>query len=120
MNRIIRADRNGIFRFASLQSEAALGLLESLELRKEELPDSIVLVMKSGVRVKSRAAFGIASRLPGLFRLISIFKFLPTPLADRLYDFVATHRYRWFGKRDECMIPTKDVLHRFLEDPVAR
>ena len=79
------------------------------------LPDSIVLIDEGRLFTRSTAALRIARRLrfpwPLLYGLIVV----PRPLRDFLYDWVARNRYRWFGKRDSCMLPTPELRARFLE-----
>ncbi len=109
---IIRRDRNAYFRFASLQSSAAQTLLA-----KQKLPpniDSIVVLEKGRVHTESTAILRIAAGLDGLWKTAVIFWIIPRPLRDVMYRFVARHRYRWFGKRSECMIPTPEQRLRFL------
>jgi predicted DCC family thiol-disulfide oxidoreductase YuxK len=115
---IIRRDPRGVFRFAALQSPAAAALLKDAPVRSGPLPDSIVLVEGDGaarVSTQSTAALRIARRLrfpwPVLYALIVI----PRPIRDWVYDFIAARRYRWFGKRDSCMMPTPELRARFLE-----
>ena len=112
----LKRDRGKRFRFASLQSAAAQRALQECGTAREALPDSIVLVEGDKVHVKSTAALRIAKGLGGLWPVLSAFLIVPTPLRDWIYDLIATRRYRWFGKREECMLPTAETRERFLED----
>ncbi len=111
---IVPRDPDGIFRFASLQSDVGQQLLERCGLPTDEL-ESIVLIEGEDCYVKSAAVVRIARRLGGVYALLSPFRFVPRPIRDWAYDFVADHRYQWFGKKDRCMMPTGDVQSRFLE-----
>jgi len=111
---LIRRDPEGLFRFAPLQSEAAEALLADHGLDDHDL-DSIVLIEGDDVYVKSDAAIRIATHLGGVYRLLWPFRFLPRRLRDWAYDVVAERRYGWFGKRDQCMVPTGDLESRFIE-----
>ena len=111
---VAERDPRGVFRFASLQSEAGQALLRLYGLATEDF-DSIVLVEGARVRTKSAAALAIAARLSGPWPALSVFRFLPAPLRDALYDLVARHRYRVFGRTDQCMVPTAELRARFLE-----
>ncbi|MFC3959194.1 thiol-disulfide oxidoreductase DCC family protein [Halovivax cerinus] len=102
------------FYFASLQSEIGRELLADHDLPTDEL-ESIVLVEGDAAYVKSGAVLRIASRLGGLYRLLSPFRYVPRILRDAVYDLVANNRYRVFGKKDRCEIPEGDVGARFLE-----
>jgi predicted DCC family thiol-disulfide oxidoreductase YuxK len=113
VNFIIDRDPGGYFRFASLQSDVAARLL-----RKAGRPDpgleSIVLVEGGKVYYRSDAILRIARNLKGAWPLMRIFSVIPRTLRDRIYDWIAKNRYRWFGKRDSCRIPTPELRARFL------
>ena len=111
---ILPRDTEGKYRFASLQSDAGQALLAEYDLPTDEL-ESVVLIEDGESYVKSAATIQIATGLGGSYRLLSPFRYLPRSVRDRLYDFVADHRYRWFGKKDRCMIPSEDVQSRFVE-----
>ncbi len=110
---IIRRDRRNRFRFAALQSEAG-----QEQLRNHRLPgdviSTVVLIAGGNAYTRSDAALGIARRLDGLWPLCYAGIAVPRFLRDRVYDFIARHRYRWFGKKDACMVPTPDLRARFL------
>lgn len=76
--------------------------------------DSIVLVMNGRIYIKSSAALQIARKLDGFWKLFYILTIIPLPFRDLVYDFVARHRYNWFGKRDSCRTSVKDEKQRFL------
>jgi predicted DCC family thiol-disulfide oxidoreductase YuxK len=114
---IIRRDPRARFRFAALDSAAARSLLAAAPAAGS-LPDSIILVeqLAAGSRVstQSSAILRIARGLRLPWPLAYAFIVIPKPLRDALYAFIARHRYRWFGKRDSCMLPTPDLQSRFL------
>ena len=110
---IIERDPHGRVQFAPLQSKAATSLLAQ-HPDHAVLPDSVVLVDDGELYVKSTAALRVARRLRFPWPLFWIFIVVPRPLRDLIYDFIARHRYGWFGKRDTCMVPTKEVMDRFL------
>ena len=113
---LLPRDTDGLFRFASLQSDVGTELLADHGLPTDEL-ESIVLIEGDDCYVKSGAVIRIAQLLGGVYRLLGPFRFLPRAIRDRAYDFVAARRYRWFGKRDQCAMPPADVdaSARFLE-----
>ncbi len=111
---VVPRDPVGKFRFASLQSDIAKELLAEHDLPTDEL-ESIVLIEGDESYVKSSAVIRIATLLGGIYSLLWPFQFLPRFVRDRVYDFVADHRYKWFGKKDQCMIPEGDVQSRFVE-----
>ena len=107
-------DPEGKYRFASLQSDVGQALLAEHDLPTDEL-ESIVLIEDGESYVKSAAVIQIATGLGGAYRLLSPFRYVPAAVRDRVYDFVADHRYKWFGRKDRCMMPSGDVQSRFLE-----
>jgi len=112
VNFIIEHDREGYFMFAPLQSETGLDLLRRYSV--DQAADSIVLIEDEQAFTYSTAALRIARRLDGIWKLAYVFIVLPKPLRDWLYRLLAKFRYRLFGKRDECMIPTPELRARFL------
>jgi predicted DCC family thiol-disulfide oxidoreductase YuxK len=111
---VIRRDRRGAFRFASLQSAAGRALLGKHGLPPDVL-DSIVLLDDDGAHTRSTAALRIARRLGGAWPLLYAFIIIPRPFRDLVYDFIGRRRYRWFGKRDTCRVPTPAEHERFID-----
>jgi predicted DCC family thiol-disulfide oxidoreductase YuxK len=112
VNFIIRHDRNGKFKFAPLQSEIGGELRAKYGI--DDDVDSIVLIEKGGVFTHSTAALRILKGLGGAMSLAYAFIIIPPPIRDFFYKVFAKHRYRLFGKKDLCMIPTPEVRERFL------
>ena len=114
---VIERDKEGRFDFASLQSAAARRELAKVIDAKEidALPDSIVLLDSDGVHIRSAAALRIVRGLGSRFALLRLGIVLPRPIRDAIYDLIARNRYRWFGRRDACMMPTPDIAARFLD-----
>ncbi|MGE0639339.1 MAG: thiol-disulfide oxidoreductase DCC family protein [Thermoanaerobaculia bacterium] len=110
---VIRHDAAKRFRFASLQSDAARELLARHELPLDAM-DTVVLVDGDRLWVKSSAALEVARRVGGGWWLLSLFRVVPRPLRDLVYDFVARNRYRWFGRQEVCWLPTPELRDRFL------
>ena len=110
---VIARDPDGRFAFGALQSDAARALLRRASA-PEPLPDSIVLLEDGRVFTKSTAALRIARGLQFPWPLASAFLAVPRPVRDWLYDAVARNRYRWFGQRDVCMMPTAELQRRFI------
>jgi predicted DCC family thiol-disulfide oxidoreductase YuxK len=107
---IIARDPAAHFRLAALQSEAAR------RLWGEDPPvESIVLVEAGVTYTKSTAVLRIVRGLRFPWPLLSAFMVVPRRLRDAIYDWIARHRYRWFGKREVCMLPTPEIRGRFLE-----
>lgn len=114
---IIRRDPTGIFRFASLQSNSARTLLASGQRDASEAPATMLLLENGIVWAKSDAWLRIVKRLGPGWSWLSAAGVLPKCFRDGIYDFVAAHRYQWFGKkdRDTCPLPDKSLQNRFLD-----
>ena len=107
---ILARDPAARFQFASLQSEAARRLLG------ENAPEETIVLREGGkIYSQSTAALRIARELRVPWPLLYAFIVVPRPLRDAIYDWVARHRYQWFGKREVCMVPMPEVRGRFLE-----
>jgi predicted DCC family thiol-disulfide oxidoreductase YuxK len=111
---VIARDPSARFRFAALQSPAAASLLKDAGVTAP-LPDSIVLVQDDRVYVRSSAAVRILRGLRFPWPLFYALVVVPRVVRDPVYDYIAAHRYQWFGRRDVCMIPTPDLRRRFLD-----
>ena len=111
---VLRRDRAQRFRFTALGSEAGRQALAAAGA-VQPLPDSMVLLHRGRVRTRSGAALAVARLLPWPWPLWSVFWIVPYPLRDLLYAFVAKNRYRWFGKRATCWVPTPALRARFLD-----
>lgn len=111
---IIERDPTGVFRFASLQSEAGQELLARFDLPTDDF-DSFVLVEGNDYYTKSSAALRVAKRLGGAYALLYPFRFVPRVIRDGVYDLVADHRYQVFGRKEQCMMPTPELESRFLD-----
>ena len=112
---VIKHDKKDVFRFVSLQSELGQKILNHIGINPKHI-DSIVLY-EAGISYyyKSTAALEIAKGLSGIFTLATVFKILPAGIRDFIYDYVAKHRYKWYGKKESCMIPTSKLKSKFLE-----
>lgn len=111
---IVERDPEGTFRFAALQSGAGQALLERHDLPTDEF-DTFVLVDGEELYTKSSAALRVLKGLGVPYALGYPAVAVPRFVRDRAYDFVADHRYGWFGRREACMVPTPERRERFLE-----
>ena len=111
---LIKRDSKDIFRFVSLQSELGKELLSKLPIAIQKT-DSIILYESEAVfYYKSQAVFQIIKTLGGLFNCLLIFKLLPYSMCDVVYDYIAKNRYQWFGKKEQCLVPTSEIQSKFL------
>lgn len=111
---VIARDPARRFQFAALQSASARRVLERHNA-PDPLPDSIALVEEGRVFTRSTAALRIARRLTFPWPLTTVLLAVPRPLRDWMYGVVARYRYRWFGRRSHCMVPTAALRSRFLD-----
>ena len=115
VNFIIDRDPRGRFRFAPLQSESAKTLLLRHGLDAQQL-QSVALIEGGICYTRSTAALRIARRLSGPWPLLYAMIVVPRPLRDLVYDWIARNRYRWFGTRDACRVPTSELRSRFMDE----
>lgn len=111
---IIRTDKNDYFRFAPLQSEAGKSLLEKYQLSFQE-NESVVLIESGKAYRKSDAACRVMKHLPGIWKILSWGVIVPKPIRDGIYDYIAGHRYRWFGTSNTCRVPSPEEAAKFLD-----
>ena len=100
---ILKRDKKKVFRYYTIQSKEADHLL-SMRFTVDNIPDSVILLTDGQLYTKSEAFFKILPHLGRGYNLIIVFKIIPRRLRDKIYDWIASNRYRWFGKRDQCKI----------------
>lgn len=110
---VIKHDKEGYFKFAALQTEVGQNLLKEYSLTSTAL-NSFVLIENGKAYTESTAALKVAKNLNGAIKLLSGFMIVPAFIRDAVYKTIARNRYRWFGKKDSCMIPSPGLNHRFL------
>lgn len=110
----IKRDENDIFRYAAIQSETGEKLLTERNIDTNEI-DSIILIEPNiAYYTKSTAALEIGKDLKGLRTISSILLWLPESFRNIVYDFVAANRYKWYGKKEACMVPTEELKSKFI------
>jgi predicted DCC family thiol-disulfide oxidoreductase YuxK len=113
INFILRQDKQGVFRFAPLQSEKGQQLLRQYGLPQHSF-DSVILIDEGKVYKSSSAGLRLYNKLPWYWKWTQFFWIVPRFVRDAVYDAIARNRYRWFGKKDQCMVPTPEIKSRFL------
>ncbi|MHA7102879.1 thiol-disulfide oxidoreductase DCC family protein [Roseivirga pacifica] len=114
VNFIIDHDPKGHFKFAALQSDFGQEKLKELGYNQQDF-DSLVLLSEDKVYKKSSAALRIAKKLSGLYPLLYVFIIIPPFIRHGVYDIIAKNRYKWWGKRDSCRMPTPELRARFVD-----
>ena len=113
VNFVIKRDKKDVFRFASLQEAPGQKLTTQFNIDTSKT-DSIVLIENDKAYVKSTAALRAARYLPGGWPLLYGFMIVPKFIRNWVYDIIARNRYKWYGKKDSCMIPTPELKAKFL------
>ncbi|KJS00598.1 MAG: hypothetical protein VR65_12380 [Desulfobulbaceae bacterium BRH_c16a] len=110
---IVKNDRQARFKFVSAQSDRGKELqrLHGVDIFKD---GSVILLKNDQVYVKSDAVVEIAKDLEGLWRFLHVFKFIPKPVRDLVYSIISKNRYRWFGRKNQCLLSDKNIKDRFL------
>ncbi|HLP52938.1 MAG TPA: DCC1-like thiol-disulfide oxidoreductase family protein [Chitinophagales bacterium] len=114
VNWMIDHDKKNQFKFASLQSEFGRQKVAELGLQGDYL-NTIVYYDNGRGYTHSSAVLHILKQLGGVYSLMAIFLLVPPFIRNFVYNVVARNRYKWFGKRDSCRIPTPELKSRFLE-----
>ena len=110
---VIERDREARFRFAPLQSELGRALQRQHGLDPDELA-TFVVIDAEGAATRSTAVLRILRQLGAPWRWLYPLRWVPAPLRDALYGVIARNRYRWFGRREQCLVPTPELRSRFL------
>ena len=113
---IIKRDSKDVFRFVSLQSNLGQQIVQHLEIDTQKV-DSILLYnsVQNTYLNKSEAVFEIVKSIGGIFYCLLIFRLIPIAITNKIYDFIARNRYRWFGEKKSCLVPTKELESKFLK-----
>ncbi|MBK8710963.1 MAG: thiol-disulfide oxidoreductase DCC family protein [Niastella sp.] len=112
---VIKHDPQGYYKFMPLQSTTGQKLLATLQ-QKPGTINSFFLDEGDKIYSKSTAALRVARNLSGPVKWLYGFIIVPSFIRDWIYEFISKNRFRWFGKRDRCMVPGKDISQRFLND----
>jgi predicted DCC family thiol-disulfide oxidoreductase YuxK len=111
---IIKHDPKDVFRFAPIQSAIGEEIIRHLHVDTTKIDSILLYEPEKGHFYKSEAAIRIARALGGIYSFVGIFSVLPRSLTDIVYDYIARNRYRWYGQKTECMIPTAEMIAKFL------
>ena len=116
INFIIKTDKSSTLKFLPLQSQRAKSLLDEFPGNDLHIYDltTVILIDNKKIYRQSDAVLRIASHLPYPWKVLKYFRVVPKRLRDLMYGFVARNRYKWFGQKPHCMVPSPDVLDRFI------
>lgn len=109
---VLRLDHHGTFLFAPLQGSSARELLPPLS--EDPHNWSMIYLDEQGIHDQSDAALAVYRRLGGVWWLLSVARYVPRAIRNPVYRIIAGNRYRWFGRREQCRIPSAEERQRFL------
>lgn len=112
---VIKRDHKNIYLFAPLQSKVGQQIIEQFQIDTVKT-DSILLYTNGKLYSKSTAALKVAATLGFSTNILSIFIVIPAFIRNWVYDFIAKNRYKWYGKKEACMIPTPELKSKFIDD----
>ena len=111
---IIKHDTKDIFRYTALQSELGQEIIKKFNIDTDKTDSILLYSEEGGISYKSTAALKIASKLGFPRNLLVSFLVIPAFIRNGVYDYIAKNRYKWYGKKEECMIPTPELKSKFL------
>ena len=111
---VIQNDKKNQFVFAALESSIGQKIINHYNIDTSKLDSILLYSRENGLSIKSTAALTIAKQLNFPVNLLGLFLVIPSFIRDTVYDFIAKNRYKWFGKKEVCMIPTPELKSKFL------
>ena len=112
---VIKRDKKDVFRFVPLQSELGQKITAHIGIDHKHIDSFILYEPGKAYYYKASAAFETAKEFGGIYSLLRIFSIFPSFITNFVYDYVAKHRYQWYGKKESCMVPTPELRTKFLE-----
>ncbi|SFD69730.1 Predicted thiol-disulfide oxidoreductase YuxK, DCC family [Algibacter lectus] len=112
---VIKRDKKEQFLFTALQSDTGKQILNQYKIDTAKIDSILLYTPEKGINYKSTAALKVATSLGFPVNLMAIFFIVPTFIRNWVYDFIAKNRYKWYGKKESCMIPTPELKNRFLD-----
>ena len=111
---VIARDKKDLFKFVALQSDLGNSIVKHIGIDIKNTDSIILYEPGKAYYYKSTAALKIAATLERFWSIATIFKFIPASIRDFVYDYIAKNRYKWYGKKESCMIPTPELQSKFL------
>jgi len=110
---VLKHEKNNELCFTSLQSPIGIEILKHYSINPNKI-DSLVLIEKNKAYFKSSAALRVSKYLKGLYPIGFGLLIIPSVIRNWVYDYVAKNRYKWYGKKDNCIVPDENLAKRFL------
>lgn len=114
VQRVIKHDKKNIYLFAAISSQSGKQIIKYLSIDTKNIDSVILYEPNVAYEVKSTAALSIMKDFGGFWYATQIFKIFPETFRNFIYDYIAKNRYKWFGKKSNCMIPTPELKAKFL------
>lgn len=111
---IIKHDTKDAFRFVALESDLGQEILAHIGINPKNIDSIILYEPGKAYYYKSTAALEIARNLGGFFHFGTVFRIIPNGIRNFLYDYIAKNRYKWYGKKEQCMMPSEKLKSKFL------
>jgi len=111
---IIKHDKKEVFMFATLQGDKGQEIVKQFNIDTNKVDSIILYTNDKGIKTKSSAGLAIVSKLGFPTNLATVFYIIPVFIRNFFYDYIAKNRYKWYGKKESCMIPTPELQERFL------
>ncbi len=111
---VIQNDKKNQFVFAALESSIGQKIISHYNIDTSKLDSILLYSRENGLSIKSTAALTIAKQLNSPVNLLGLCLVIPSFIRDKVYDFIAKNRYKWFGKKEVCMIPAPELKSKFL------
>jgi predicted DCC family thiol-disulfide oxidoreductase YuxK len=111
---LIKRDVKDVFRFVAIQSDLGQKIIQHIGIDTSKTDSIILYEPGNAYYYKAEAALKIGKELGGVYSLLSVFTMLPKIISNSVYDFIARNRYKWYGKKDACMIPSAAMKAKFL------
>ena len=112
---VIKHDKKDKFLFTALQSNIGRKIIQELNIDTSKTDSILLFIPDKGLSIKSTAALYIAKHLRPPINILLIFIIIPNFIRNWIYDLIARKRYKWFGRTNECMIPSPEIKAKFLE-----
>ena len=112
---VIKRDKKNLFMFTAIQSHAGQEIIKKYNIDTSKIDSILLYTPNKGINYKSTAALKIAYYLGFPQSIISAFLLIPPFIRNWVYDYIAKNRYKWYGKKETCMIPTPELKSRLLE-----
>jgi len=112
---VIKRDKKNLFMFTAIQSDAGQEIIKKYNIDTSKIDSILLYTPNKGINYKSTAALKIAYYLGFPQSIMSAFLLIPPFIRNWVYNYIAKNRYKWYGKKETCMIPTPELKSRFLE-----